>query len=115
MGWRGTCDGPSDSLKFFRQAVGRGGNIFEAIEALKAQVALGEYRAMNFLLTDGKKIRAWRDWNESNPDAETLGLDAYYGLFRAESSSAQIVSSEPLTALGLQFAPIENGSSLDLA
>lgn len=114
MGGRGTCDGPSDSLKFFRQAIGRDGNIFEAVETLKAEAARGEYRAMNFLLTDGKKIRAWRDWNESTPDAETLGLDGYYGLFQVKTDDFDVICSEPLPLPNLSFELIPNGASVDL-
>jgi glutamine amidotransferase len=115
MGGRGGCDGPSDSLRFFREAVSRGGDIFEAVEALKNETRQGEYRAMNFLLTDGKKIRVWRDWNEMTPDAEALGLEGYYGLFRAQAASFSLVSSEPLALPNLTFELIQNGASVDLS
>lgn len=115
IGARGSCDGPSDSLRFFRAAIGRGGDPFAATEALVAEARAGEYRAMNFLLTDGSKVRAWRDWNEATDGAEALGLAGYYGLFCATREDVDLVSSEPLPIDGFTFEEIPNGTSVDLA
>lgn len=118
IGARGSCDGPSDSLTLFREVLAARASGEDAFGALGSRAAViraaGDYRAMNFLLADGNRLRAWRDWNEATPDAAARGLDAYYGLFVGESEDghAKAVSSEPLP--GFVFAPIGNGESVDL-
>ena len=66
------------------------------------------YTSLNFLMSDGKRLWAYRDIGDKRLDkGETVAdREAYYTLHTAQVGNAAVVCSEPLTALAKNWMPI---------
>lgn len=65
-----------------------------------------KYTSLTFLLTNGKKLYAYRDCDPKYQD--------YYTLYTAQVNGAKIVSSEPLPSLSRDWTSLRNGELLRL-
>lgn len=77
----------------------------KAIETFKKQF---KYRALNFILTDGENIWAYRDFDNASEEARQMGLAEYYSLYIGKSRDKVIVSSEIIEIKDLVWVAIGN-------
>jgi predicted glutamine amidotransferase len=116
-------EGATDSERFFLNILGRlksgeAASLREAAEqAIEYVHANHRYTSICFLITDGKKLLAWRDYRtELRPDEDAPEnwekYREYYSLYH--SPSARAVSSERLPALAEDWRMIDNRTLIAL-
>ncbi len=103
-----------DSQVLFRELLARldGGDHAEVARAAKAvagaaRETYGGYSAINFLLTDGARLHAFREY------AATPENEAYFTLVRGRAGPAVLVGSEPVR--GIAATPIRKGALVTVA
>lgn len=69
-----------------------------------------DYTSLTFLLTNGKHLVAYRDYNEKSDEAEEFA--GYYTLYLAQGDGFAAVCSEPIG--NLKFRPLQNKELLIL-
>jgi len=87
--------GETDSEVFFMlilQEYERTKDIEESISIVLKEIKKYNHRALNFLLTDGKKLYAYRDASQ-----DVSHLHHYYSLNYLKKKDEVVISSEPLT------------------
>ena len=104
--------GETDSERFFLwiwEQVHATADPTAALAALlkKARETL-VFSSLNFLMSDGLTLWAYRDFGEKRLEkGETLGdREKYYSLYAAASGKHALVSSEPLKGLAKKWVPI---------
>jgi predicted glutamine amidotransferase len=102
----------SDSLSFFTNLVS---NISRrSFTDYRGEVAsTHSYTALNMLYCDGKKIVYSRDWNESHPQAEELGLGDYYALYMFKGDTQSFLCSQPLESFSSLEARLLDNKEVD--
>ena len=66
------------------------------------------FSSLNFLLSDGKQLWAYRDYGEKRlgKDETVMDREKYYTLYTAQSGKSALVCSEPLPALSKRWQPL---------
>jgi predicted glutamine amidotransferase len=112
---RAVCDGASDSRTIFHELVRAGGNPFDQLKKVSADVrAKGQYTSFTTLLCDGSKIAASLDYNPEHPAATERGFDGYYTLFEMVTPTARFVASQILNLPDATTRQFENRSSIEI-
>ena len=108
----GDPQGDTDSERLFFWILEQIRNEDDRTEALvdllkKARPAL-VYSALNFLMTDGKQLWAYRDFGDKRFDSgETLEeREKYYTLYYARVERSAVICSEPLKSVSTSWQPM---------
>ena len=101
--------GVTDSERFFLYIMENldSKNVPGSIKKSAEEIRKGfKYSSLTFLLTDGKKLYAYRDYDALYQD--------YYTLHFSKLDESRIVSSEPLSAVSPSWQTLQNGEFLSL-
>jgi predicted glutamine amidotransferase len=109
------CDGASDSRTIFHELVTAGGNPFEQLTTVTADIRTkGQYTSFTTLLCDGSKIAAALDYNPEHPLAAERGFDTYYTLVETATATARFVASQALVIPDAKTTAIKNRSTVEI-
>lgn len=88
-------------------------SITRSIKSVRQQL---DYRAMNLLVSDGKRLWALREVNTKNKFVRERKLMQYYTLFigTEKKSGAMIVASEKIKAPGIRWAALKNQELVEI-